>query len=339
LKAAGTWRLEEAPSNTNIIGSKWVFKAKKDAVGNIAQYKARLVAQGFSQIDGVDYDDTYTPVAHLASSHAIIAIANCLCLELHQVDIKGAYLNGMLNEGEVLYMQHPPGYKSHDAGNRILHLMKTLYGLKQSGHHWYQKLSSIFISLGFQKCSVDQAVFHKLDKCKKELTIIMVHVDNCTIAASSAHLVKDFKASLRRHIEVTDLGALHWMLGIEIRCDREVGMIHLSQHTYIDSILRRYHLTDLKPLSTPMDTSTQLTIEQAPMSVAEHAIMCDMPYREAVSTLNWAALATHPDIAFAVVTVTHFAANPGPAHWDAIKCIYHYLAGTCDLWLSYGETR
>jgi reverse transcriptase-like protein len=91
------------------------------------------VAQGFSQIDGVDYNDTYTPVACLASSCAIIAMANCLHLELHQVNIKEAYLNGVLNEGEVLYMRHPPGYKSHDTGNHILHLVKTLYGLKQSG--------------------------------------------------------------------------------------------------------------------------------------------------------------------------------------------------------------
>src|SRR5713226_8162921 len=332
LKAASTWRLEEAPPNANIIGSKWVFKAKKDAAGNIARYKARLVAQGFSQIDGIDYDDTYTPVAHLASSCAIIAMANRLHLELHQVDIKGAYLNGMLNEGEVLY-------KSHNAGNCILHLIKTLYGLKQSGHHWYQKLSSIFLSLGFQQCSVDQAVFHKSDKHKKELTVVAVHVDDCTIATSSTRLVEDFKASLRRHVEVTDLGALHWMLGIEIRRDREAGTVHLSQWAYLDSILRRYHLADLKPLSMPMDTSTRLTTEQAPASAAEHAIMHDVPYREAVSTLNWAALATCPDIVFAVTTVACFAANPGPAHWDAVKHIYRYLAGTCDLWLSYGETR
>jgi reverse transcriptase-like protein len=103
------------------------------------------VAQGFSQIDGVNYDDTYTPVAHLVSFCAIIAMANHLHLELHQVDIKEAYLNGVLNEGKVLYMQYLPGYKSHNAGNHILHLVKTLYGLKQSGCCWYQKLSSIFI--------------------------------------------------------------------------------------------------------------------------------------------------------------------------------------------------
>lgn len=339
LKAAGTWRLEEAPAGANIIGSKWVFKAKKDAAGNIARYKARLVAQGFSQIGGVDYDDTYAPVARLASSRAVIAMANRLELDLHQVDIKGAYLNGVLNEGEVLYMQHPPGYKSHDAGNRVLRLVKTLYGLKQSGRRWYQKLTSIFLSLGFQCVSVDQAVFHKSDKAKNELTVVAVHVDDCTIAASNARLVEEFKAGLRKHVEVTDLGPLHWMLGLEIKRDREAGTIHISQHAYIDSILHRFNFDDLKPLSTPMDTSIRLTIEQAPASAAEHAIMRHVPYREAVGALNWAALATRPDIAFAVATVARFAANPGPAHWDAVKRIFRYLIGTRDLWLSYGETN
>ena len=133
LKAAGTWKFEEAPPGANIIGPKWVFKAKKDTMGNVICYKARLVTQGFSQIGGIDYDDTYAPVTCLASSCAIIAMANCLDLELYQVDIKGAYLNGMLNNNEVLYMQHPPSYKAQGIGCLMLHLLKTLYGLKQSG--------------------------------------------------------------------------------------------------------------------------------------------------------------------------------------------------------------
>jgi Reverse transcriptase (RNA-dependent DNA polymerase) len=339
LKAAGTWILEEPPPGANIIGSKWVFKAKKDAAGFVARLKARLVAQGFSQIGGVDFDDTYAPVARLASSRAIIAMANRLDLLLHQVDIKGAYLNGELNDNEVLYMQHPPGYKSPDAGNRVLRLKKTLYGLKQSGRRWYQKLSSIFSLLGFTCCSVDQAVFHKSSKDKKEITVVAVHVDDCTIAASSLRLIEDFKAGLRKHVEVTDLGELHWMLGLEIKRDREARTIHISQHAYIDSILRRFNFDDLKPLSTPMDTSFRLTKEQAPASAAEHAIMRHVPYREAVGALNWAALATRPDIAFAVATVARFASAPGPAHWEAVKRIFRYLAGTRDLWLSYGETQ
>ena len=240
LKAAGTWRLEEAPPGANIIGSKWVFKAKKDAAGNIVRYKARLVAQGFSQIGGVDYDDTYAQVARLASSRAIITMANRLGLELHQVDIKGAYLNGVLHEDKVLYMQHPPGYKAQGIGRLVLRLLKTLYGLKQSGRRWYQKLSSIFLSLGFKQCSVDQAVFYKVDQDQKTLMVVAVHVDDCTIAASSKKLVEELITGLHKSLEVTDLGELHWMLGIEIQHDRTSHTIHLSQRAYIDSILHRY---------------------------------------------------------------------------------------------------
>ena len=255
LKVAGTWRLKEAPPGANIIGSKWVFKAKKDAVGNIVRYKARLVAQGFSQISGIDYDDTYAPVAHLASSHAIIVMANWLGLELHQVDIKGVYLNGILHEDEVLYMQHPPGYKAQGISHLMLCLLKTLYGLKQSRHCWYQKLSSIFLSLGFKQCSVNQAVFYKMDQDWKTLMVVAVHVDDCTVTASSKKLIEELITSLCKSLKVMDLGKLHWMLSIKIQHDCASHTIHLSQHTYIDSILHHYNLSDLKPLSMPMDTS------------------------------------------------------------------------------------
>jgi hypothetical protein len=112
----------------------------------------------------------------------------------------------------------------------------------------------------------------------------------------------------------------------------------VSQHAYIDSILRRYNFNELKPLSAPMDPSIRLTSDQSPATTAEHAIMRDKPYREAVGALNWAALTTRPDIAFAVATVTRFAANPGIPHWEAVKQIFRYLKGTHDLWLTYGET-
>ena len=339
LNAAGTWRLEEAPPGANIIGCKWVLKAKKDAAGNVARYKARPVAQGFSQIGGVDYDDTYVPVAKLASTCAIIAMANRLDMELHQVDIKGAYLNGVLNEDEVLYMAHPPGYKVPGAGTRVLRLVKTLYGLKQSGRRWYQKLRSIFLSLNFSQCKVDQAVFFKWDRRKHELTIIAVHVDDCTMTATTIQLIHDLKDSLRQHVEVTDLGELHWMLSLEVQRDRVGRTIHISQRAYIDAILRHYHFDKLKLLSTPMDIQVRLTSEQSPRDAAEFAAMRNVPYREAVGALNWAALTTRPDIAFAVATVARFAVNPGPAHWEAIKRIYRYLASTRDLWLSYRETK
>ena len=183
-------------------------------------------------------------------------------------------------------MQHPGWLQGVwclvSGGKRVLRLRKTLYGLKQSGRRWYQKLRSIFLSLGYSQCAVDQAVFYKWDKDKRELTIVAVHVDDCTIAASTIRLVDDLKDGLRKHVEVTGLGALHWMLGIEIRRDREGHTIHLSQRAYIDAILHRFNFIDIKPLSTPMDTQIRLTIEQSPKDAAEFAAMRDVPYREAV---------------------------------------------------------
>jgi hypothetical protein len=337
LKANNTWRYENAPPGANVIGSKWVFKAKKDASGRVVRHKARLVAQGFSQIGGVDYDDTYAPVAKLASSRLLIAMANRGDLELHQVDIKGAYLNGELTETEVLYLHHPPGYKDPSAGTRVLRLQKALYGLKQAGRRWYQRFRTILAELGLKQSQVDQAVFYKIGEGKYLLLVVVVHVDDCSIGARNRRVLEDFKTGLRKYVEVTDLGELHWMLGIEVRRDRWARTISLSQRSYIESILRRFGLETLKPLSTPFDTQVRLTSEQAPANAAEFAAMRDVPYREAVGALNWAALATRPDIAFAVSTVARFSANPGPAHWEAVKRIFRYLSGTRNLWLTYGE--
>src|SRR6266702_2595793 len=251
MKRWPTWprTLEHAPPGANVIGSKWVFKAKKDASGKVVRYKARLVAQGFSQVEGVDYFDTYTPVARLTSSRVVIAMANRLRLELHQVDIKGAYLNGELMADEVLYMRHPPSYHE-DASGRVLQLRKSLYRLKQAGQRWYQKFTSILSTLGFQQCKVDQAVFFKHCKAPHVFIVIAMHVGGCAIAASSVAAIDALKARLCKHIEVMDLGKLHWMLGIKVRQDHAGGTVHLSQRLYIDSILRRYGFDDVKPIST-----------------------------------------------------------------------------------------
>ena len=185
-----------------------------------------------------------------------------------------------------------------------------------------------------------QAVYYKAATALGGIIVVAVHVDDCTIATSEPHLVDDFKAGLSKHVEVTDLRELHWMLRIEVKRDPAAGTVHLSQLAYINSILHCFNFNNLKPLSTPMDVQAKLTSEQAPACAAKFATMRDIqvPYCEAVSALNWAALATHPDILFAVSTVARFALNPGPAHWEAVKQIFCYLAGTCYLWLSYGET-
>ncbi|PPQ91584.1 hypothetical protein CVT25_012512 [Psilocybe cyanescens] len=335
LKTAGTWVLVNAPEGVNIVGSKWLFRAKKDAAGNVVRYKVRLVAQGFSQVPGVDYFDTFAPVARLASIRAVLAIAAVENFEIHQIDIKGAYLNGVLTEDEVIFMKQPPGYASESPG-LVCKLHKTLYGLKQSGWRWYQKLVEIMGKLGFTRCDVDQAVFYRRNG--RKLVIVLVHVDDCTIVAVALPLIEHLKKEIAKHIDITDLGEIHWILGIEIRRIREARKIFLSQCSYIDSILRRYGLKDLKPVLLPMETSTHLTSAQSPSTTEEFAKMRNVPYHEAVGSLMYVSLGMRPDITYAVQTVSHFSTKPGLAHWEAVKRIFRYLKGTRDLWLSYGGT-
>ena len=256
LDRAGTWKLVDAPKGANVVGSKWVFRAKKDAAGNVVRYKARLVAQGFSQIPGIDYFDTFAPVARLTSIRTVLAFAAAENLETGQIDIKGAYLNGELTADETIYMRQPPGYQQ---GTMVCQLQKTLYGLKQSGRRWYQRLVEIMTEMRFSRCEVDQAVFYRRDEGKGILIIVLVHVDDCSIVASAQPLIDRFKNEIRKRVEITDMGDLHWILGIEVRRIREDRKILLSQRSYIDSILRRYGLDDLKPVFIPMDPNIKLS--------------------------------------------------------------------------------
>ena len=291
LKAAGTWKLVNAPDGANIVGSKWVFRAKKDANGKVVHYKARLVAQGFSQVPGVDYFDTFAPVACLSSIRAVLAIAAAEDYEIHQLDIKGAYLNGVLTADETIFMKQPPGYSSPNSSGKVCLLQKTLYGLKQSGRRWYQRLVEIMVGeLGFKRSDVDQAVFYRRERGL--LIIVLVHVDDCTIVANNLPVIRKFKIEIAKHVEITDLGELHWILGIEVRRIRERRLLLLSQRSYIDSILQRYGFEDAKPVSLPMDPSIRLSSAQSPSTTEEFARMRNVPYHEAIGSLMYASLGT-----------------------------------------------
>ena len=136
-------------------------------------------------------------------------------MEIHQIDIKGAYLNGELTDEEVIYMKQPPGYPVSPNSSEVLRLLKTLYGLKQAGRRWYQRLVEIMKALGFKRCDVDQAVFYR--RKGSTLIIVLVHVDDCTIAGTSITLVLRFKIEIAKFVSITDLGELHWILGIEAK--------------------------------------------------------------------------------------------------------------------------
>ena len=236
LREAGTWELVDLPKNVNIVSSKWVFKAKKDASGNVVCYKACLVAQGFSQVPGVDYFNTFAPVAHLASIQTVLVFVGTEDYKTGQIDIKSACLNGELTDDEVIYMQQVPGYEI-DKGEKVYRLRKSLYGLKQAGRRWYQKLVEIMLKLGFGRCESYQAVFYRRCEVMRVLIVVLVHIDDCTIVGKNQMLVNSFKAEISKYVDITNMGGLHWILGIEVHHIREDKKLLLSKKSYIESIL------------------------------------------------------------------------------------------------------
>ena len=212
LKDAGTWETVPRPTGRNIVGSKWVFRIKRKADGTIDKYKARLVARGFTQIYGTDYFETYSPVAKLSSLRTILALAVHEDWDIDCFDFDGAYLNGELGKDEDIYMKNPPSY--NEDNDTVKHLKKSLYGLKQAGRKWYDTLKRTLADLGFRVSDADPGVFHARND--DHPTIIAVHVDDCTITSSSAELVQDYKWKINTCHSITDLGPIHWLLGIKV---------------------------------------------------------------------------------------------------------------------------
>ena len=335
LVANGTWRVVPRPSTGNVVDSKWVLRVKKNAAGEIDKYKARLVARGFTQIYGVDYYDTFAPVAKLSSIRLLLAIAARNGWAADVFDFNSAYLNSKLDED--VYLEQPPDHALADRKAFVLKLEKALYGLKQGGRKWYETLCAALGKLGFTRAEADWGVFYKHEG--EHLIVLAVHVDDCLITGSSQRFLDENKAKIGAAYKLTDLGPVSWLLGIKILRDLDAGTLSLSQHAYIDALLTRFNFVDLKPVSTPMDPHQLLSKTQCPESPSEVARMRRVPYKEAIGALMYAALGTRPDIAFAVSTLAQFAHNPGQPHWDAVKRIFRYLLGTRTLSLVYGGEK
>jgi hypothetical protein len=333
LKKARTWITVPRPKGKNIVGSKWVFCIKRKADSTIEKYKAHLIVREFTQKFGVDYFNTFSPVVWLASFRTILAYAARNDWDIDTFDFNGAYLNGELSADKDIYMQSPPGYDNQ--GESVKHLCKSLYRLKQAGRKWYDMLYCALTSEGFCVNAADPGIFFARNN--EQVTILAIHVDDCMITGSSGDLISKYKQRLHSHYSLTDLGPIHWLLGIKITCDREVCTISLSQTSYINTILSHFSLSDVKPVASPITPGAIYSKTDTPSDAMQAAHMKKTPYREAVGSLMYAAIATRPDITFAISTLSQFLDNPGKIHWEAVKCVFRYLAGTKTHALTYGN--
>lgn len=332
IEAMDTYELVGRPVDTNIVGSTWVLKKKCNEHNHVAKFKARLCAQGFSQVYGVDYVETATPTTALSSIRHVLALAAAHNWEVHQIDFKNAYLNGKLDE--TVYMRQPPGSKATGKEDWVWRLLKALYGLKQSARQWYEEVCALMAKLGLVRSKFDVGVFF-LFKANRVI-IITVHVDNSILITNSDNVMSTLKTELAARFEIADLGKLRWVLGFEVQCDRTARTISLSQAAYIDTLLACFGMTDAYTLTIPLDPHVDLFRIETPEH--DQRAMSGKPYAHLIGSLMYAAIGTRPDIAFTVSTLAHFMANPAPAHWEAAKRVLRYLKGTQDLCLSFGHS-
>lgn len=319
-----TWDAVECPPGITPIPCKWVLKIKRNEIGEIERFKARLVAKGFRQIPGVDYNEIFSPVVRMPTVRTMLALAAAKGWKLHHLDIDTAFLHGKLQE--PIYMEAPEGF---EFGGKVLKLKKCIYGLKQAPKVWYDTLRSKFESQGFVISYSDNSMLVKSSKDDKAFALI--YVDDQILTGPDDDLNMQVKEEILKTFPGKDLGEAHFFVGMRLQRDFEKGTLKISQRTHIEDLLNAFNMTNAKPVSVPMDTSLDLRPDSSqPYNNPQR-------YMSLVGSLNYLAMCTRPDIAFATGVLCRFMSKPTINHWKCALRVLHYLKGTIDYGIVYGN--
>ncbi|CAL1375244.1 unnamed protein product [Linum trigynum] len=311
LEANQTWEPAYLPTGKRAIGCKWVYKVKLRADGTIERFKARLVAKGFTQIYGIDFLDTFSPVAKINSVKVLLAVAAANDWLIHQMDVSNAFLHGELNE--EVYMKPPPGMNLPDK-RMVLKLKKSLYGLKQASRQWFAKLASSLLKNGFAQTASDYSMFVK--RIQGRMLIVLVYVDDILIAGASLGDIEQLKLFLGREFKVKDLGDLKFFLGLEVY--RDVNGIHVNQRKYCMELLEDTGYLEAKDCLAPIDYKLKLSAKQGePLPNPE-------VYKRLVGRLHYLTI-TRPDLTFAIQQLCQYQKDPYSEHLQAAYRILRYL--------------
>ena len=317
-----TWKLVILPKGHKAIGVKWVYKIKRNAKGEIEKHKARLVAKGYSQKAGIDYDEVFAPVARLETIRLIISLAAQNKWKIHQMDVKSAFLNGVLEE--EVYIQQPSGYEVKGHEDKVLKLKKALYGLKQAPRAWNNRIDKYFKENGFTKCPHEHALYIKFKD--GDVLIVCLYVDDLIFTGNNPSFFEEFKKAMAKEFEMTDIGLMAYYLGIEVK-QNEDG-IFISQESYAREILKKFKLDDCNPISTPVECGVKLSKHDEAEKVDPTL------FKSLVGSLRYLTC-TRPDILYAVGLVSRYMENPITTHFKAAKRILRYIKGTIDFGLFY----
>ena len=309
------WELVDLPPGSKPLGYKWIFKKKMKADGSIDKYKVRLIIKGYKQKEGLDYFDTYSPVTRISSIRMLIVIAVIHNLEIHQMDVKIAFLNCDLNE--EIYMEQPEGFIVSSQEKKVCRLVKSLYGLKQAPMQWHEKFDSVMMTNGFKINECDKCVYVK--NTEHEFVNICLYVDDILIMGSNNEVIKTTKEMFNNKFDIKDLGVADVILGIKI--SKTPYELKLSQSHYIEKNLKKFKQNDSSPMRTPVDVNLHLSKNNGKS-------LSQQEYAQTIGSLMYVMNCTRPNIAYAVGKLSRYTSNPGPDHWKAIVRVLRYLKYT-----------
>ncbi|GJY06493.1 retrovirus-related pol polyprotein from transposon TNT 1-94 [Tanacetum coccineum] len=305
-----------------VITLKWIYKVKLDELGGILKYKARLVARGYRQEEGIDFEESFALVARLEVIRIFLAFAAHMNMVVYQMDVKTAFLNGNLQE--EVYVNQPDGFVDLDNPNHVYKLKKALYGLKQAPRSWYDMLSSFLISQDFSKGSVDPTLF--IRKEGKELLLVQVYVDDIIFAASTPELCDLFAKIMCSKFKMSMMGKISFFLGLQIF--QNPRGIFINQSKYALESLKKYGFDSCDPVDTPMVEKSKLDEDK------EGKVIDPSQYRGMIDTLLYLT-ASRPNLQFAICMCARYQARPTKKHLHAVKRIFRYLKGTVNRGLWY----
>lgn len=305
-----TWKLVPLPPGRKTISNRWLFRRKLNPDGSTARFKARLVVRGFTQCEGIDYFETFSPVVKTSSVRTLLAVAAQGGFIVHQMDVQTAFLHGILEE--EVYMNQPEGFVDKKRPIDVCQLLKTLYGLKQSAKGWNRRMHKYLLRKGFVQSASDNCIY--IHRSGDDITYLALYVDDTLLLSSSQKAMSEVKQILMSEFKMTDLGQVSFFLGIQVKQLSSPSRIVIHQQHYIQRPLEKFNMADAKPVHTPVAAGMVLSKQQEPKDVAEQKEMDQIPYRMLVGCLLWVANWTRPDISFATSMVSQFLVNPGPAH-------------------------
>lgn len=327
ITANGTWTLVPRPARVKVLRTRFVYANKYNERGEVIRRKARLVVDGSRQIEGIDFGDSWAPVAQYATVRVVLATAAVEDYHIHQMDVDTAFLQSPVDED--VYVEAPQGYQKYGPnGERLVYkLHKSLYGLKQSPRNWNLTIHEWLREYGCIRSPADPCLY--IIRRGDSILIIVIYVDDLLIVGNCKRMIAAFKKAISLRFKMKDLGEVKYLLGMSITRDRARKTVELTQTSYIEQMIERFRMEGCSPAATPADGVLRRSdTEETGVDVSE--------YRQLVGSMLYAAMMTRPDIGFAIQALSRHLHNPGKEHWVAAKRVLRYLSGTKDLGIKYG---